>query len=137
MVGGTIFHRGMIQREISRVLVLNLSGKANGCSKHPQEIFVLDSAFALIEGQPPVVSSSCTSSAGRVTESLSLTNDQMHRWRWAAGKADRTMQHDAPRVLNTSANLESQGSSNTIVGRGLAHPTLGPSRTSHFAIFEG
>jgi hypothetical protein len=27
MVGGTIFHREMIQREISRVLVLNLSGK--------------------------------------------------------------------------------------------------------------
>jgi len=29
-VGGTIFHREMIQREISRVLVLNLSGKASG-----------------------------------------------------------------------------------------------------------
>jgi hypothetical protein len=27
MVGGTIFHREMIQREISRVLVLNLSAK--------------------------------------------------------------------------------------------------------------
>jgi hypothetical protein len=27
MVGGTIFHRWVIQREISRVLVLNLSGK--------------------------------------------------------------------------------------------------------------
>jgi hypothetical protein len=27
MVGGTIFHREVIQREISRVLVLNLSGK--------------------------------------------------------------------------------------------------------------
>ena len=27
MVGGTIFHRKVIQREISRVLVLNLSGK--------------------------------------------------------------------------------------------------------------
>lgn len=30
MVGGTIFHREVIQREISRVLVLNLSGKTNG-----------------------------------------------------------------------------------------------------------
>ena len=30
MVGGTIFHRRVIQREISRVLVLNLSGKENG-----------------------------------------------------------------------------------------------------------
>src|ERR1019366_5418750 len=30
MVGGTIFHREMIQREISRALVLNLSGKASG-----------------------------------------------------------------------------------------------------------
>ena len=32
MVGGTIFHREMIQREISRALVLNLFGKANGPS---------------------------------------------------------------------------------------------------------
>ena len=32
MVGGTIFHREMIQREISRALVLNLFGKANGAS---------------------------------------------------------------------------------------------------------
>ena len=30
MVGGTIFHREVIPREISRALVLNLSGKANG-----------------------------------------------------------------------------------------------------------
>ena len=30
MVGGTIFHREVIQREISRALVLNLSGKASG-----------------------------------------------------------------------------------------------------------
>ena len=39
----------MIQREISRVLVLNLSGENNG-EKTPREKFVLDSAFALIEG---------------------------------------------------------------------------------------
>jgi hypothetical protein len=32
MVGGTIFHREMIQREISRVLVLNLSGEKSGAS---------------------------------------------------------------------------------------------------------
>jgi hypothetical protein len=30
MVGGTTFHREMIEREISRALVLNLSGKDNG-----------------------------------------------------------------------------------------------------------
>jgi hypothetical protein len=30
MVGGTIFHRRMIQCEISRVLVLNLSGEYSG-----------------------------------------------------------------------------------------------------------
>jgi hypothetical protein len=30
MVGGTTFHRRVIQREISRVLVLNLSGENNG-----------------------------------------------------------------------------------------------------------
>jgi hypothetical protein len=51
MVGGTIFHRWVIQREISRVLVLNLSGKKR-CQKHRQDIFVLDTAFTLIEGHP-------------------------------------------------------------------------------------
>jgi hypothetical protein len=51
MVGGTIFHRRVIQREISRVLVLILSGKKR-CQKHRQDIFVLDTAFALIEGHP-------------------------------------------------------------------------------------
>src|SRR6266498_1759988 len=49
MVGGTIFHRDVIQREISRALVLNLSGKTR-CSGTAEEIFVLDNAFALIEG---------------------------------------------------------------------------------------
>ena len=32
MVGGTIFHRWVIQREISRALVLNLSGEQRGAS---------------------------------------------------------------------------------------------------------
>jgi len=41
----------VIQREISRALVLNLSGKTR-CSGTAEEIFVLDNAFALIEGQP-------------------------------------------------------------------------------------
>ena len=54
MVGGTIFHRDVIQREISRALVLNLSGKTR-CSGTAEEIFVLDNAFALIEGQPACV----------------------------------------------------------------------------------
>jgi len=54
MVGGTIFHRDVIQREISRALVLNLSGKTR-CSGTAEEIFVLDNAFALIEGQPPLI----------------------------------------------------------------------------------
>ena len=35
MVGGTMFRREMIQREISRVLVLNLSGKASGAPALP------------------------------------------------------------------------------------------------------
>jgi hypothetical protein len=52
MVGGTIFHREMIQREISRVLVLNLSGQQRSCFGTAQDIFVLDSTFALIEGRP-------------------------------------------------------------------------------------
>jgi hypothetical protein len=38
MVGGTIFHREMIQREISRVLVLNLSGKQAVLAHRPQTI---------------------------------------------------------------------------------------------------
>src|SRR5437667_1007317 len=53
MVGGTIFHRDVIQREISRALVLNLSGKTR-CSGTAEEIFVLDNAFALIEGHPAI-----------------------------------------------------------------------------------
>ena len=44
----------MIQREISRALVLNLSGKA--VLGTAQDIFVLDSAFALIEAHPQLVS---------------------------------------------------------------------------------
>ncbi len=40
----------MVQREISRALVLNLSGKA--VLGTAQDIFVLDSAFALIEAHP-------------------------------------------------------------------------------------
>jgi hypothetical protein len=36
MVGGTIFHREVISREISRALVLNLSGKASGAHTPPR-----------------------------------------------------------------------------------------------------
>jgi len=36
MVGGTIFHREVIPREISRALVLNLSGKESGASALPR-----------------------------------------------------------------------------------------------------
>jgi len=50
MVGGTI-HRKMIPREISRVLVLNLSAKASGAHAPPRQLR-LDNAFALIEGHP-------------------------------------------------------------------------------------
>jgi hypothetical protein len=52
MVGGTTFRRRVISREISRVLVLNLSGKKGGAHRTAQEIFVLDTAFVLIEGHP-------------------------------------------------------------------------------------
>jgi len=38
MVGGTIFHREMIQHEISRVLVLNLSGKQAVLAHRPKTI---------------------------------------------------------------------------------------------------
>jgi len=50
MVGGTYVHRRVISREISRVLVLNLSLVNEACSGTDQEIFVLDRAFPLIEG---------------------------------------------------------------------------------------
>ena len=50
--GGTVFHRNAIQREISRVLVLNLSGKTRGASALPWTTMLLDNAFTLIEGQP-------------------------------------------------------------------------------------
>ena len=53
MVGGTIFHREVIQREISRVLVLNLLWQNKRCSRTAQDNFALDNAFALIEGHPP------------------------------------------------------------------------------------
>ena len=36
MVGGTIFHREMIPREISRALVLNLSGETSGAKTPPR-----------------------------------------------------------------------------------------------------
>jgi hypothetical protein len=35
MVGGTIFHRKVIHGEISRVLVLNLSGECSGAQAPP------------------------------------------------------------------------------------------------------
>src|SRR6266849_9278144 len=47
MVGGTTFHREMIQREISRALVLNLSGKASGATALPR-IFLSLTAPSLL-----------------------------------------------------------------------------------------
>jgi len=52
MVGGTIFHREMIQREISRVLVLNLSGKASGTPSVPRTALTMAAPSLLIEGHP-------------------------------------------------------------------------------------
>jgi hypothetical protein len=52
MVGGTIFHRQVIQREISRALVLNLLWQSKRCSGTAQDKFALDTAFSLIEGHP-------------------------------------------------------------------------------------
>jgi hypothetical protein len=58
MVGGTIFlgmisTERVIQREISRVLVLNLSGKLSGACALPRIIMPLTPPFALIEDHPP------------------------------------------------------------------------------------
>jgi len=57
MVGGTIFGTrfppvGVIQREISRVLVLNPLWQKSGAKNTGEDTFVLDTAFALIEGHP-------------------------------------------------------------------------------------
>jgi hypothetical protein len=41
MVGGTIFHREVIQREISRVLVLNLLWRKKRCFGTARDIFAL------------------------------------------------------------------------------------------------
>jgi len=49
MVGGTIFHRQVIQREISRALVLNLLWQSKRCSGTAQDNFALDRAFSLID----------------------------------------------------------------------------------------
>ena len=50
MVGGTIFHRGVIQREISRVLVLNLSGKPGGAYAPPRTTSLLTGTSLLSRG---------------------------------------------------------------------------------------
>jgi hypothetical protein len=50
MVGGTIFHRWVIQREISRVLVLNLSGKANGAQNTDRRSLSLTAPSLLSRG---------------------------------------------------------------------------------------
>jgi hypothetical protein len=56
MVGGTIFGKRsppqVIQREISRALVLNLSLARKAVPGTAQDTFVLDRAFSLIEGHP-------------------------------------------------------------------------------------
>ena len=51
MVGGTQVHREVIQREISRVLVLNLLWQTTRSKNRCGEV-LLDKAFALIEGHP-------------------------------------------------------------------------------------
>ena len=46
------YHRRVIQREISRVLVLNPLWQKRRCFRTAQDNFVLDTAFVLIEGHP-------------------------------------------------------------------------------------
>ncbi len=53
MVGETSwFHRKVIQREFSSVLVLNRLGANKGAHAPPRKIVSLDNAFDLIEGHP-------------------------------------------------------------------------------------
>jgi len=58
MVGGTIFHRWVIQREIYRVLVLNLSGKANGARNTDRRSLSL-TAPSLLSMAPTAVDFLC------------------------------------------------------------------------------
>jgi hypothetical protein len=50
MVGGTIFHREMIPREISRALVLNLSGETSGAKTPPRRSLPLTEPSLLSRG---------------------------------------------------------------------------------------
>src|SRR5258708_33029686 len=52
MVGGTIFHRRVIQREISRVLVLNLSGNRNGAQNTDRTFLSLTAPSLLSRASP-------------------------------------------------------------------------------------
>ncbi len=56
MVGGTIFHRRVIQREISRALVLNLlwHDNAGGACAPPRITMSLTEPSLLSRGSPPV-----------------------------------------------------------------------------------
>src|SRR5947208_16756403 len=63
MVGGTTPSQSD-SGEISRVLVLNLLWQSKRCSRTAEEIFVLDNAFALIDGQPQLWWSQEHSNAG-------------------------------------------------------------------------
>ena len=53
MVGGTSFHRRVIQREISRVLVLNLSGKPTGAIAPARRTIPLTEPSLLSRASPP------------------------------------------------------------------------------------
>ena len=55
MVGGTIFHRRVIQREISRVLVLNLSGKTSGAKTPPTRSLPLTQPSLLSRATRPML----------------------------------------------------------------------------------
>ena len=66
MVGGTTFHREMIQREISRALVLNLSGKASGApALHGMTLSL--TAPSLLSRRTPSHFSQCSKTKPRYT----------------------------------------------------------------------
>src|SRR5438445_2049083 len=91
MVGGTIFHRDVIQREISRALVLNLSGKTR-CSGTAEEIFVLVNAFALIEGQPPMeylLPACCTGPNGPIPFTGGIDSEFLRQFDLSASKVQK------------------------------------------------
>ena len=89
----------MIQREISRVLVLNPLWQTKRCSRTAQDISVLDNAFALIEGHPRT-SFTCQESSHFAATYCTVYNCA-HGWRLLLGQNSAPMKF-SPRLAQAA-----------------------------------